>query len=297
MRYLSGFPMFVFVAAMSAQSMFAQTKTPTEQLHADILATYNFQPRTLNQEEIAKKSKVLDGFWTKVQSTPKENVPLLRNELKNFSNSPYFLYDGSMLLLAMSKTDIDKSIALNAIAHSDLRDLQATEFLRTVHGMAKDGLNTTDAAFLILSEPKFIAFIPQHALTLGQNYSLIYMLLPTNEGYYLQASIQRLKTEKDETAQKSLLLLLWYTVTAEGDRAISSFIADVSKPKSVRDYASELRERNLNVSKVLNFSFSSYTNLKAERKARMGSISDEALMDFESQTAKIRAAFDPDRSK
>ena len=38
-----------------------------------------------------------------------------------------------------------------------------------------NGFDTREAAFRVLAFPDFKAFIPQHALTLGQNYSLIYI--------------------------------------------------------------------------------------------------------------------------
>ena len=69
---------------------------------------------------------------------------------------------------------------------------------------------------LALEQPNFKVFIPQHSLMLGQNYVLIYLLLPTNQDYWLQSAMDRLRTEHDETAQKSLLLLLWYAQIIAG---------------------------------------------------------------------------------
>ena len=89
-----------------------------------------------------------------------------------------------------------------------------------MHRMATLNENTTAAAFHVLEQPNFKVFIPQHVLTLGQNYVLIYLLLPTDQDYWLQPAMDRLKTERDETAQKSLLLLLWYAQTDAADQAI-----------------------------------------------------------------------------
>ena len=52
--------------------------------------------------------------------------------------------------------------------------------------MAKLNEDTTAAAFQILEQPDFEVFIPQHLLMLGQNYILIYMLLPTSQESWLQ---------------------------------------------------------------------------------------------------------------
>ena len=68
--------------------------------------------------------------------------------------------------------------------------------------MATLNEDTTAAAFQILEQPDFKVFIPQHLLMLGQNYILIYMLLPTSQESWLQPAVNRLPTESDETARK-----------------------------------------------------------------------------------------------
>lgn len=158
-----------------------QTPSPQFELHAQIQQTYNFQPHTLNHEQILKKSKTLDQFWTKAMSQRDAYIPGLRRELADFTNPPFFLFDGSKLLLSLSKDPADRKVVLAPISRCDLRDLQLIDYFYLVHDMAAKGENTTAAAFHILEEPKFQVFIPQHSLTLAQNYSLVYMLLPTDQ--------------------------------------------------------------------------------------------------------------------
>src|SRR5205807_4520773 len=76
-----------------------------------------------------------------------------------------------------------------------------------------------------LDRTKFQVFIPQHSLTLAQNYCLIYMLMPTNQDFWMQPAVQRLPGVNDLTAQKSLLLLLWYAQTPDSDKVIGEFSA------------------------------------------------------------------------
>ena len=118
------------------------------------------------------KSNILDQFWTQAKSNPAVSVPASQQELADFSNPPFFLYDGSMLLLAMSDTPADRKIALAAIAHCDLSDAQSNDYFYQVHRLAALNQNTTAAAFHVLEDPKYQVFIPQHVLTLGQNYVL-----------------------------------------------------------------------------------------------------------------------------
>jgi hypothetical protein len=179
-------------------------------LHAEIQKVYDFHPHTLSSAQITQKSGLLDQFWIKAKSQRDVYVPELRRELADFSNPPFFLFDGSQLLLSLSDAPADRKIVLSAIVHTDLRDLQLKDYFLLVQRMATQGEDTTAAAFHILPEPKFQVFIPQHSLTLAQDYCLVYMLLPTNQGFWVQPAIERLRAETDVTAQKSLLLLLWY---------------------------------------------------------------------------------------
>jgi hypothetical protein len=260
-------------------------------IHQQIQQTYNFQPHLLNKQQIDQESVVLDQFWTKAKTEQSQYVPALRQELGDFNNPPFFLYDGSTLLLSLSDTPADRKIALAAMAHCDLRDVQANDYFLRVHRMATLNEDTTAAAFHVLEQPKFTVFIPQHALTLGQNYVLIYLLCPTDQDYWLQPAMHRVKTEQDETAEKSLLLLLWYAQTDAADQALSSFAGDASKPSASRTYAQELVHRRDNVGLVQRAEALtiSEASLRQKRRERLKAVSDEALIDLDDYTAMLIA--------
>lgn len=260
-------------------------------LHAEIQRVYSFQPHALSHAQTMEKSAVLDQFWTKAKSRRDDYVPELRRELGDFSNPPFFLFDGSQLLLSLSKEPADRKIVLAAISRSDLRDLQLKDYFLLVQSMAVKGEDTTAAAFHILAEPKFQVFIPQHSLTLAQDYCLVYMLLPTNQDFWVQPAIERLRAETDVTAQKSLLLLLWYAQTPDSGRAIQEFSTGPAKSQVSRAYANELVHRKDNISPPAGAAASaeSEESLREARRQRMQAVSDEALIDLDSYTAKIIA--------
>jgi hypothetical protein len=268
-----------------------QATPSTSDLHAEIQRVYNFQPHTLSSAQIAQKSALLDGFWTKAKSQREVYVPGLRRELADFSNPPFFLFDGSKLLMSLSKDPPDRKIILAAIAHSDLRDLQWKDYFLLVQSMAAQGEDTTAAAIHILAEPKFQVFIPQHSLTLGQDYCLIYMLLPTNQDFWIQPAIERLHGENEVTAQKSLLLLLWYAQTSDSDKAIAEFSTDAGKPPASKTYASQLVQREDSIGKKAGATaiVTSEESLRQARRERMKAVSDEALYDLDAYTSKIIA--------
>ncbi len=276
------FPLFLLAGSAAGQSA---------SIHQQIQQTYNFQPHRLSNQEITKKSAVLDQFWRAAKAERSIYVPALRQELAIFRNPPFFLYDGSMLLLSLSDTPADREVALAAMARSDLRDVQPKDYFLQVHHMAILNEDTTEAAFHVLEDSNFKVFIAQHVLTPGQDYALVYLLLPTDEGHWLRPAINRLKTERDATAQKSLLLLLWYAQTEDADQAIASFAADVGESAAARTYAQELLHRKDKIGSKQRAEASGSTEeaLRKKRRERLKAVSDEALIDLDDYTLALMA--------
>src|SRR5260370_17109359 len=260
-------------------------------IHQQIEQTYNFQPHLLSSQQITDKSAVLDQFWRKAKAEPSLYVAALRQELGDFKNPPFFLYDGSTLLLSLSNTPADRKIALAAMARCDLRDVQPDEYFRQVHHMATLNEDTTAAAFHVLEDPNFKVFIPQHVLTLGQTYVLIYLLLPTAQHYWLQPAIDRLKGESDQTAHQRLLLLLWKAQTDVADGAIAAFAYDANQPSSSRTFARERVQRKDKIAlkqRTLALS-STEASLRRKRSERLKAVSDEALIELDQYTVMLMA--------
>lgn len=263
----------------------------SSRIHQQIAQVYDFQPHLLSDQQTSKKSAVLDQFWAQAKAEPSVYTQALRQELGDFRNPPFFLYDGSMLLLNLSDTPADRKIAVAAMAHCDLRDVQANDYFQQVHRIAALNEETTSAALHILDDPDFKVFIPKHVLTLGQNYALIYLLLPTEPEYWLQSAIDRLGNEHDLTAQQSLLLLLWYAQTDAAEQAITAFARDSSKPQASRSFAGELLHRKDKIdlrAKTLAFG-STEASLRKKRRERLKAVSDEALIDLDEYTLMLMA--------
>jgi hypothetical protein len=285
--FLAFLPLNILIALFPA-CVAAQTAGDAAEFHARVAALYSFEPHRLKPDEMDAKSNELDKFWDAAKQNPGKTLPLLRVELKNQQNSAFFAYDGSKLLLSLSNDAADQRLALQGLPRADLRGVQHTDYLRTVQWLAAKGYDTTVAAMRILDYPGFSAFIVQHALTLAQNYSLIYMLAPMEDSRYLTPLMARLDSEPDMESQKSVLLALWYTATPEATAKMERFRTDESKSKESRDYAGELLARKM--SGVGSMSFSSVETLKEDRRKVMSRpISDEALAEFDHLTAKIIA--------
>jgi hypothetical protein len=277
------------IALLAAIAQAQEKKNPSASFHDRVVATYNFLPRNLDEKAIDVKSKVLDAFWKDVKAQGPQGLKDLRAELGRSDAPVFFNYDGAKLLLSLSKSPEDRRIALVAINRADLRDIQREDYFYTIHSFAVEGLDTSEAAWKILGEEKFQVFVPQHVLTLGQDYCLVYLLLPTEESFYLEKAEHRLFEEKNVTAQKSLLTLLGYSVTKKGDEAIRRFAADLTKPEESRSHAQHIMESSQSMSQnPLGLSLSSYVSLKSERKKLLARVSDEALLELDALQIKLR---------
>ena len=177
------------------------------------------------------------------------------------------------------------------MARCDPRDVQTRDYFYQVHRMATLGDDTTGAAFHVLEQPKFAVFVPQHVLTLGQDYVLIDPLLPTDQDYWVHPAMDRLRGERDQTAQKSLLLLLWYAQTDATDAAITAFGGDASKPSASRAYAQELvhRKDKIGARERTQAAASTEASLRQKRRERLNAVSDEALIDLDDYTFTLMA--------
>src|SRR5262249_2570714 len=162
----------------------------------------------------------------------------------------------------LSENRSDQALALRSIAKADLRGIQPTDYLQTVHWFAGKGFDTREAAFRILAFPGFKAFIPQHVLTLGQDYSLICMLFPMEEALFVPDLATRLAAESNVQTQKSLLLALWYAATPAGNAAIEAFANSPNDHPEAATYAKTLMDRKASLS---SFSLSSAQSLREER--------------------------------
>jgi len=276
----------LFVLWLAAEPGIARPISPPE-FHSKVVALYSFEPHKLDDAEIKAKSDQLDQFWKAAKADPQTVLPLLRRELEDRSNSAFFFYDASKLLLSLSKDRADQALALRSIAKADLQGIQPADYLQTVHWFADNGFDTREAAFRILAFPEFKAFISQHALTLGQDYSLICMLFPMDETIFVDDLASRLAAERNVQTQRSLLLALWYTVTPAANTAMRKFVDSPDNSAEATAYASALMDRKAGPGSI---SLSSAQSLREERREVIQRpISDEALTEFDQLTSKLLA--------
>lgn len=268
----------------------AQTSTTQSAMHARVQSLYNFSPSKVTEQARESKSKEMDAFWNEVKGHADVELPLLRKELADSGNPPFFFADGSDLLLSLSQSREDQELAVRAFSRVDLSDFQSRQYLLEIHALAVKGVNVTSAALHMLDDPKFRVFLPEHYYWLNQGDCLQVALLPLEENVWLSSVIDRLKTEHDETAMKSLLLMLFYAQTDAADRAISTVAEKPGRDANIRRYAASILQHEREIGMGKQPSLQLENKYRAERRNRMKGVSDEAMDDMNELTTQIAQA-------
>jgi len=280
----------LFFSLTTATSLIGQTLSTQSDMHAKVRALYSFSPSKVTNEMRASKSKEMDAFWNEVKGHQLVELPLLRNELANPENPNFFFADGSDLLLSLSQSEEDRKLAVSCLAKVDLADFQSHQFLVEVHALALKGTNVTPAALHMLDDPKFHVYLPEHAYRLDQPSCLLEALLPLRNEIWLPAVLARMKTERDETAIKSLLLLLFYAQSDDADRAVRNVAAAGDSSKAVREFSQGILKHEKDLGTGSHPSSALEAQYREERRKRMAAVSDEAMDDLDVLTGKIAKA-------
>jgi hypothetical protein len=212
--------------------------------------------------------------------------------------------DGGMLLLAKSKLPEDRRQGLDAISKCTLSEIQHTPYFYTMHALAREGIDTFDLQLRMLTRPRYSAYIVAHALTPGQDYAFVYPLLLQDEARYVPRIADRVKVERDATALRTLVRALWYAATAGSVQVLRSVAASASHPPSAREEARKTVER---VESARGLGLLGPTawyhrwrtdvrigdaeaDIRAKRRVRVRSISDEALIELDAYTPLLYRA-------
>lgn len=268
---------------------------------ADIRATYDFEPSTMTFEEQARRAPELSKLWGRYDGSREAYHRALQAELRAEGRRELLYCDGGMLLLAKSVDPEDQQLGLDALRKCSLAEIQHTPYFYTLHRLATRGVETFDLQARMLTRPKYTVFIVQHALTLGQDYAFLYPLLVQQEASYVPRLMALLVEVTDATAQQSIIRALWYAATREAEAAVRAAATDnrLAAPAraDARRYLQSLatlrgrKEDNATLQRVRDAIGASPSiteeELRSRRRARMRSVSDEALHDLEAFTVLL----------
>lgn len=264
----------------------AQAPSTQSAMHGRVHPLYDFHPRTLTAAQRTAKSGEMDAFWNDVAADKARTLPLLRVELQAADASPFFEMDGTSLLLSLSHTPEDLALAARCLPHVDLTDVVPRNYFMLVHELTGAGVDTSDAGLHVLDDAKFMVPVPQHAMTLDQEQSLVYLLLPVDARLWTSKAEVRFK-KAGEQEQRSLLALYFFAQTDATDRLLREAADDRSLPESVRKAATGFIDQE-NTALTERFTEpGTEAEVRATRAKRLTAVSDEAVGDMMSMTGRL----------
>ncbi|MEO5922543.1 MAG: hypothetical protein ABIR70_01825 [Bryobacteraceae bacterium] len=266
-----------------ATSSFAQ-----QSLHDQIQSLY----RDLGEGRLS--AQALNDYWNKAKANPAPYVSALRVELSDRDNSPWVLFDGGVRLLNLSSTPLDRRLVTSALRRFDIQALHSASAVGLYYGvvftLTRLNEDVTLAAFRVLEFPE-ISLQMWRGIFMHQGEMLAYFLYPTPREYWVDSAVERLSSEMDPTAQRSLLELLWFAQDDFADQEIAAFAKDGKRPPESREFAEELLARQASVSSLneLDVLSSSEDELRARARATVRLYSVSGLADLRKATLKVAA--------
>lgn len=268
---------------------------------ADIRATYDFDPSRMTFDEQASRAPDLSELWARFEKSPERYREALRAELLAEGNREILYCDGGMLLLVNSSSSADDELGLASLRKCSLAEIEYTPYFFTLHSIAMRGIDTFDYQARILAKPDYSVFIVPHVLTLRQNYAFLYPFLVQQESAYVARLVALLGSASDGTAQRSIVRALWYAATPAAEAAVRAAAEDRRLAEQARADARKIlkdlstirgwQEGDTTLERIRNeigaTAATTENELRAKRRARMRSVSDEALGELDLYTALI----------
>ena len=292
---------YLLIIALLLPASTSLAATSTGNASKDIVSTYSFDPGKMSIEEQHNKVEDVANLWARVHDNPDTYLPALRKLLAGNGNTEILYCDGGMLLLDESTQPADKALGMNSINKCSLSEIEQAGYFYTLHKLAVDGEDTLELQFKILSRSSFQVFDSAHNLTLDQDFAFLYPLLAQDESHYFASLIERLKVEKDTTAQQSLLAAIFYAATADSEKTLNAVADNKAIPPVVRLRSQVFLKRIADMRKVEQdkvYEFmkqnrfdlsvtSSENDLRNARRNRMRDISHDALRELDIYTMLI----------
>ncbi len=151
-----------FVIVAHTVCAFAQPKESCASFDALVKATYNFKPSRLSEAERDAKSIAMDKVWNMAIGKPRELLPCLRANLENANADPWFLFDGSNLLVKLDPSPESKAIQVRNYTNVDLADVNLQIWVETLARLGTQGFDVSEAGNRWLTYPDATYFLPRH---------------------------------------------------------------------------------------------------------------------------------------
>ena len=236
----------LFAAALLAASVPAVAQEPDladpAAFHARVVSDYGFRRADLTNGNIPAHSARLDAFWQAVAADRERLLPLLRAELARADAPEFFRFDGAELLLALSQSDEDWSLALASVGRVDPASVAGGGYLVALNRYSARGMDTRPMAWrwLAWEDREVRVELPFHVFAPTPLEALVWSLYGIDERTIAADIVPRLETARSDREIGLLIEALWTTATQEGHAALEAYAANKRHRKKARAFAAEM---------------------------------------------------------
>jgi len=213
--------------------------------HETIQRVYGgFIPHKTSRADINKKIVQLDSLFKVVQSDTTKYLPLLRDELIQPDNPPYFYWDGAELLLSTKSKGAEK-LFIQSVKKTDMEDMDTDIYWHRIRYLALNGFDISDLAIKILDVEDFKAVIYEHAFTIDKDYCLYYLLIPLTPDKYVDKLIERHKNEKNASTKEIIIKMLWRSRSCLANSYLMTLEQDLMTNQSTKEQIKKMNIKNI----------------------------------------------------
>lgn len=145
---------------------------------------YGFRPPKLTAAERNAKSKAMDSYWNQVKEAGPTGAECLRGLLQKQTDG-FAVFDEAALLYSIDKSAESRDVVAQAVAKTDLSDVQPADYMRMGLRLAHDGADIEPIARNYLESPSNVTtYLPEHGgyeLNRVRGALLLYGILPAEK--------------------------------------------------------------------------------------------------------------------
>lgn len=199
-------------------------------------STYNFHPAKLTSAERNTKSREMDSFWAAVKESGPQGITCLKQLLDNTQGDPYFVFDGSSLLLSLQEDRDSLLLVQRVLPRTSLDDVDVASYVRLVLHLSIAGADIGPLAHKYLIYPNVDTYLPEHgAMKLDRlaGATLLYGSMPPEEAdKNLSDEVENEKSSSRDVAIEVLAL----DMTGTSFRFMKSNAVTIPLSATVRQY-------------------------------------------------------------
>jgi hypothetical protein len=209
-----------------AQAAVAPASAPECQaLDARIRATYTFKPSRLTLADQDAKAALMDDLWKQVQGDPLRLAPCLRRALGDPSADPFFLFDGSALLVAVDPGIESKALQTRLWTHTALEDVELRLWVQILAQRAYEGFDVTEAGQRWLADPTRHYALPDGGGTVDAQLGALFLFGSLDEDRATPA-LARIAADGKQPGRLIAIWLMVFQLTPAAIQALRT--TDVS---------------------------------------------------------------------